>query len=177
MQIIEELLPGCFLIQAKGIEDQRGRFVKTYHADLSAELGINMVMQEEFYSMSHKDVVRGMHFQLPPHAHDKLVYCPHGAVLDVVLDIRLGTDYGRVASTELSGENGRLLFIPKGIAHGFMALTDAALMIYKTSTVHAPQADHGIRWDSFDFDWGPKLPILSLRDQQHGALNDFVSPF
>lgn len=177
MELIKELLPGCFLLQPKKFEDQRGCFVKTYHEGLCAALGVNLEIREEFYSISHRNVVRGMHFQLPPHAHEKLVYCTRGAVRDVLLDLRQGDSYGRVASAELSGENGHIIFIPKGIAHGFVALMDESLMLYKTSTVHAPESDCGIRWDSFEFNWGLDQPIISARDQQHVAFGDFVSPF
>lgn len=177
MEVLKELLPGCFLLQPKKFEDQRGCFVKTYHEGLCAALGVNLEIREEFYSISHKNVVRGMHFQLPPHAHVKLVYCTRGAVRDVLLDLRQGDGYGRVASADLSGENGHLIFIPKGIAHGFVALMDESLMLYKTSTVHAPESDCGIRWDSFEFNWGLDQPIISARDQKHVAFGDFVSPF
>lgn len=177
MKILKELLPGCWLLQPQRFEDARGVFVKTYHEDLCQSLGVSLEIREEFYSVSRRDVLRGMHFQLPPHAHDKLVYCTQGAVKDVLVDLRQGPGYGRVASAVLSGENAHLIFIPKGIAHGFAALSDEALMLYKTSTVHAPQADCGIRWDSFGFDWGIAAPLLSARDQQHDALADFVSPF
>jgi dTDP-4-dehydrorhamnose 3,5-epimerase len=177
MEIKKELLPGCFLLQPKRLEDQRGRFMKTYHQGLCSALGVNLDIREEFFSVSHKNVIRGMHFQLPPHEHDKLVYCTRGAVMDVLLDLRKGSSYGRVASAELSSENAHIMFIPKGIAHGFAALTDETLMLYKTSTVHAPEADCGIRWDSFGFDWGMAEPIISARDQQHSVFVDFVSPF
>jgi dTDP-4-dehydrorhamnose 3,5-epimerase/CDP-3, 6-dideoxy-D-glycero-D-glycero-4-hexulose-5-epimerase len=177
MEILKELLPGCFLLQPMRFEDQRGSFVKTYHEGLCKTLGVNLDIQEEFYSVSRKNVIRGMHFQSPPHEHDKLVYCTHGAVTDVLLDLRQGPSYGKVASAELSGENAHLVFIPKGIGHGFAALTDEALMLYKTSTVHAPEADCGIRWDSFGFDWGVAEPIISARDQQHSLFADFGSPF
>jgi dTDP-4-dehydrorhamnose 3,5-epimerase/CDP-3, 6-dideoxy-D-glycero-D-glycero-4-hexulose-5-epimerase len=177
MEILKELLPGCFLLQPKRFEDARGVFVKTYHEDLCQALGVSLDIREEFYSVSRKNVLRGMHFQLPPHAHQKLVHCMRGVVMDVLLDLRNGPDYGKAVSVELSGENAHLVFIPKGVAHGFVTLTDEALMLYKTSTVHAPQADCGIRWDSFGFNWALSQPILSARDQQHSALADFVSPF
>jgi dTDP-4-dehydrorhamnose 3,5-epimerase/CDP-3, 6-dideoxy-D-glycero-D-glycero-4-hexulose-5-epimerase len=177
MEILKELLPGCLLLQPKRFEDQRGLFVKTYHEGLCQALGVNLDVREEFYSVSHKNVLRGMHFQLPPLAHDKLVYCTRGVVMDVLLDLRKGPNYGKVASVELNGENAHLVFIPKGVAHGFVALTDKALMLYKTSMVHAPESDCGIRWDSFGFNWGVVEPIMSTRDQQHGVLADFVSPF
>jgi dTDP-4-dehydrorhamnose 3,5-epimerase len=177
MEILKELLPGCFLLQPKRVEDSRGFFVKTYHEGLYKALGVSLDIREEFYSVSHKGVIRGMHFQLPPHEHDKLVYCTRGAVMDVLLDLRKGQEYGRLAFVELSGENSHLVFIPKGIAHGFATLTDEALMLYKTNTVHAPEADYGIRWDSFGFDWGIAEPVISTRDQHHRLLADFVSPF
>jgi dTDP-4-dehydrorhamnose 3,5-epimerase/CDP-3, 6-dideoxy-D-glycero-D-glycero-4-hexulose-5-epimerase len=177
MKVLQELLPGCFLLQPQRFEDNRGVFVKTYHENLFQSLGVSLEIREEFYSFSRRDVLRGMHFQLPPHAHDKLVYCAQGTVKDVLLDLRKGAGYGRVAVAELSGENAHLILIPKGIAHGFVVLSDEALMLYKTSMVYMPQADGGIRWDSFGFDWGIAAPILSGRDQQHSALADFVSPF
>lgn len=177
MEILKELLPGCFLLQPNRFEDLRGSFVKTYHEVLCKALGVNLEIREEFYSVSRKNVIRGMHFQLPPHGHDKMVYCTRGAVMDVLLDLRKGPGYGKVASAELSGENACIIFIPTGIAHGFAGLTDEALMLYKTSTVHAPQADCGIRWDSFGFDWGVDEPIISTRDRQHSVFTDFVSPF
>lgn len=177
MKLLNELLPGCFLLQPKRLQDQRGCFVKTYHEGIYAALGINFYIREEFYSISHKNVLRGMHFQLPPHDHDKLVYCIRGVVRDVLLDLRQGAHYGRVASAELTGESGQVVFIPKGIAHGFVALTDETLVVYKTSTMHAPEADYGIHWDSYGFNWGVDQPIISARDQQHVAFNNFVSPF
>jgi dTDP-4-dehydrorhamnose 3,5-epimerase/CDP-3, 6-dideoxy-D-glycero-D-glycero-4-hexulose-5-epimerase len=136
-----------------------------------------MDMREELYSSSHRNVLRGMHFQLPPHAHDKLVYCTHGAVLDVLLDLRRGAGYGRFAAIELSAQNAHMLFIPKGIAHGFVALCDHSIMQYKTSTVHVPASDCGIRWDSFGYDWGLDQPVVSVRDSQHPLLVNFHSPF
>jgi dTDP-4-dehydrorhamnose 3,5-epimerase len=177
MEILKELLPGCFLLKPIRFEDQRGSFVKTYHEDLYKTLGVNLNIQEEFYSVSRKNVIRGMHFQLPPQAHDKLVYCTRGVVTDVLLDLRMGPGYGRVASARLSGESAHLLFIPSGIAHGFVALTDEALMLYKTSSVHAPKFDSGIRWDSFSFEWRVDNPIISSRDQQHPNFSEFVTPF
>ena len=178
MDLIKELLPGCFLLQPKMFEDDRGLFVKTYHENLFATFGVSLDIREEFYSISHKNVIRGMHFQLPPHAHDKLVFCTHGAVTDVLLDLRRGKSYGRVATAELSGDNGQIIFIPKGIAHGFVSLMDDTLMLYKTSTVHAPESDCGIRWDSFGFDWSlVEEPVVSLRDRTHPTFSEYSSPF
>lgn len=180
MQIVQELLPGCFVLQAQHGADARGHFVKTYHQDRFAALGLPLVPAEAFHSLSLRHVIRGMHFQRPPHAHAKLVYCTQGRVLDVLLDLRRGPHHGRSASVVLAAEQPLLVYIPKGIAHGFMAQSEQALMHYMTSTVHAPEADCGIRWDSFGFDWGLPAgvaPLLSPRDQAHPTLADFDSPF
>ena len=177
MQFAHELLPGATLVSLKRFEDARGSFVKTYARSVFEAAGVDFDFREEFYSFSHKDVVRGMHFQLPPHDHAKLVYCPAGVVLDVLVDLRRGAGFGRVASVVLSADEPAILVIPSGIAHGFKALRDESLMVYKTSTEHAPSHDAGIRWDSFGFDWDVAAPIVSARDAGHPALADFASPF
>jgi dTDP-4-dehydrorhamnose 3,5-epimerase/CDP-3, 6-dideoxy-D-glycero-D-glycero-4-hexulose-5-epimerase len=177
MKILYELLPGCLLLQPNVFEDSRGSFVKTYHEGLNSSLGANLDIREEFYSTSRKDVIRGMHFQNPPHAHVKMVFCLQGAVRDVLLDLRKGKHYGKVAYAEITDENHNIIFIPKGVAHGFVALTDNALMLYKTNTVHDPAADNGIRWNSFEFNWGVEQPIISDRDKKHIELENFLSPF
>lgn len=158
------------MFQPDRFEDQRGSFVKTYHRDVWARFGIEFQMAEEFYSTSRKGVIRGMHFQAPPHAHDKMVFCLSGGVRDVLLDLRPGPNYGRVVECSLTAENRRILFIPAGIAHGFQATEDDSLLVYKTSTVHSPQSDSGIRFDSFEFDWGRGEQIISLRDKSHPTL-------
>lgn len=177
MQFTEELLPGTWLVRLKRFEDMRGSFIKTYAHSVFQAAGTPFETVEEFYSVSKKDVVRGMHFQVPPHDHIKLVYCPVGSVLDVLLDLRPGVDYGRSVSVVLSEAEPAALVIPKGIAHGFRSLQDGSLMVYKTSTEHTPSHDAGIRWDSFGHDWGIDTPIISDRDQQHPSFADFDTPF
>lgn len=179
MQRIDHLLDGCFAIGLPVFQDHRGSFVKTYTASLfGGEVPVTPCdFREEFYSISNKNVIRGMHFQLPPHDHTKLVYCPVGCVRDVLLDLRGGSDYGRTASIVLNASEPVLLVIPKGVAHGFVSLTDASLMVYKTSTEYAPTHDAGIRWDSFGFDWQCSAPLVSERDAAHGSLSSFASPF
>jgi dTDP-4-dehydrorhamnose 3,5-epimerase len=183
MQFSQELLPGTWLVKLKRFDDMRGSFVKTFSRNtldkaLIDQLGlVNFDFREEFYSISAKNVIRGMHFQLPPHDHVKLVYCAIGSVLDVLVDLRQGPGYGNVASVTLSASEPALLYIPKGIAHGFRSQTDGSLMIYKTSTEHAPTHDAGIRWNSFGFDWHCSDPVISVRDAGHPAFIDFISPF
>jgi dTDP-4-dehydrorhamnose 3,5-epimerase len=163
----------------KVFTDNRGDFVKTYQAEAFSELGISFTPVEEFFSTSHKGVLRGMHFQLPPHEHDKLVYCVRGRVLDVLLDLRKDSPtYGKSVSAELSRENHHQLYIPRGVAHGFLSMEDESVLVYKTTTVHAPSYDTGIRWDSFGFQWpeGGNF-IISTRDQQFPHQQAFNSPF
>jgi dTDP-4-dehydrorhamnose 3,5-epimerase len=178
MKITELQLSGCFLIESPKFSDVRGSFVKTYHESVFKDLGIDMKIAEEFYSFSKKDVIRGMHFQLPPSDHDKFVYCANGAVLDVFLDIRKeSATFGQYLAIELSSENARSLFLPSGIAHGFLSLADNSLMVYKTSTVHNPIKDAGISWNSFGFEWPVDTPIISDRDLKHIPFSDFNTPF
>jgi dTDP-4-dehydrorhamnose 3,5-epimerase len=177
MKVLPTELDGVFVLKPNVFEDTRGSFVKTYHEDLFASCGIKFAPKEEFFSVSRKNVLRGMHFQRPPAAHDKLVYCPAGKVLDVVLDLRAGDKRGRFISRELSASNREMLFIPRGCAHGFVALADDSMMVYQTSTVHSPAHDAGVLWNSFGFEWPVQNPILSERDQKFPALRDFESPF
>ncbi len=171
-------LPGAFILQPRCFEDNRGNFVKTYHRGLFKDMGIDFAPTEEFFSTSHKDVLRGMHFQLPPHDHNKLVYCIRGAVLDVVVDLRRGSPtYGKTASIELGETNRFLFYIPKGFAHGFLGLHDNSIMVYKTDHFYAPASDTGILWDSFAFDWPVTAPVISPRDLAFPALRDFNSPW
>jgi dTDP-4-dehydrorhamnose 3,5-epimerase len=177
MKIIDEILPDCFLIEPESFVDLRGEFIKTYEINVFRVLRLNFDIKEEFYSISRKNVIRGMHFQRPPHDHEKLVYCTSGLVTDVVLDLRTGSKYGKFASVELSSDNRLMLFVPKGVAHGFVVRTDNAQMVYKTSSVHVPEADSGIHWDSFGFNWNTDTPILSVRDQGHQDFATYQSVF
>ncbi len=171
-------LPGVRLLEPRVFRDPRGAFVKTYHEQKLRAAGINFVMREEYYSVSGRGVVRGMHFQRPPEDHAKLVYCIRGQVLDVLLDLRRDSPtFGQFASRELSAENRLIFSIPTGIAHGFLSREEASVMVYKTTTVHSATHDAGIRWDSFGFDWGVAAPIVSERDAAFPTLADFATPF
>jgi dTDP-4-dehydrorhamnose 3,5-epimerase/CDP-3, 6-dideoxy-D-glycero-D-glycero-4-hexulose-5-epimerase len=179
MNILEEKLPGTFLLQPAVFNDERGEFVKTYHAESLAHLGIRLDMAESFFTVSRKHVIRGMHFQVPPAHHGKLVFCTRGRATDVLLDLRHGSGtYGKTVSAELSAENHWMFYIPPGVAHGFLALEDNTTIYYNTDSIHSPRHDAGIRWDSFGFDWvGITDPIVSPRDCSHAEFRDFVSPF
>jgi len=171
-------LPGCLLVHLDRFEDARGSFVKTYQRAAFEAAGMEPLEGESFYTVSRQGVLRGMHFQTPPAQHAKLVHCQAGRVLDVFVDLRRSSPhYGQHQAIELSGDTGLALYLPAGIAHGFLTLSEQACMSYQVSSPHSPAHDAGIRWDSFGFDWPIAQPLLSDRDQRHPALADFDSPF
>lgn len=171
-------IPGAFEIIGKTAVDDRGTFRKTVHAETFEKNGLNWRFKEQYYSSSQKDVIRGMHFQTPPFDHEKLVYCARGRALDVLLDVRKGSPmFGRFITLDLSQEVHSMVYIPRGVAHGFKSLVEGSTLFYAVTASHEPSADSGIRWDSFGFDWDVKNPILSVRDQKLPAFKDFLSPF
>lgn len=180
MELIDEPLPGVKILRPFVFADERGEFVKPFHEGQLEEHGVKMTLREEFFSSSGEGVLRGMHFQLPPHHHSKLVYCITGRVLDVLLDLRKESpSFGQSVSFELSACNRHSVYIPSGIAHGFYTLEPQSCLVYKTDAVHHPASDAGIAWDSFGFDWPASSaePIVSDRDQKHPDFRDFDSPF
>ncbi|MBE9490579.1 MAG: dTDP-4-dehydrorhamnose 3,5-epimerase [Bacteroidetes bacterium] len=180
MDIKELDIQGCFLITPKIFKDERGSLVKTFHESSFHHEGISFDFKEEYYSISKKGVIRGMHFQIPPHDHIKMVYCPKGVVFDTFVDLRKGSPtYLQPSHVQLSEENGNILVLAKGIAHGFCSLEDGTIMIYKTSSEYEPNNESGILWDSCGIDW-PSIAnskLLSARDKTFLNLKEFDSPF
>jgi len=171
-------LPGCLELQPKKFDDARGSFVKVFHEQEFAAQGLETNFAEEYYSISHKNVIRGMHFQSPPMDHVKMVYCVQGEVMDVVVGLRVGSpSYGQYAVFELSAAKANSIYIPKGMAHGFLARSEQAIMAYKVSTIYSPAQDAGILWDSLGIAWPTKDAILSARDQSFLTFELFESPF
>jgi dTDP-4-dehydrorhamnose 3,5-epimerase/CDP-3, 6-dideoxy-D-glycero-D-glycero-4-hexulose-5-epimerase len=171
-------IPGLLILTPFVHKDERGAFVKTFHKEQYENLGLNSLIQESFYTVSNKNVLRGMHFQLPPHDLDKIVYVTKGRVLDVVLDLRKESPtYRKSFSIELSYENNLQLYIPKGCAHGFLCLEDDSFINYFQSSMYHPDSDVGIKYDSFNFDWPVDKPIMSHRDESFLTLDEFKSPF
>lgn len=159
-------------------EDQRGAFGKVFNDAAFRKNGIEFVVKESYFSVSQKDVIRGMHFHLPPYQHAKIVFCPFGAILDVVVDLRASSpDYGRCFSGILSAENHKSFYIPEGFAHGFKSLSDGSITAYLVSGEYEAASDTGIAFDSIGFDWACTQPSLSERDQHFPALRDFKTPF
>lgn len=179
MHIRETIIPGCFEITPHRFTDDRGSFVKTFHHDIFHQQGLETDWREDYYSVSRKGVLRGLHFQLPPHDHAKLVYSTEGRVLDAVLDLRIGSPaYGQHVLFELTAETANMIYLPKGVAHGFYTLSNRATMMYKVSTVYVPACDTGILWNSAGIPWPDSHPVVSQRDKSLPALSDFTdNPF
>ena len=180
-------IEGVLIIEPKVFGDARGYFFESFsQRDFDEKvvpiLGhkVNFVQDNE--SMSTYGVMRGLHFQRPPFTQSKLVRCVKGAVLDVAVDIRKGSPtYGKHVAVELTEENHRQFFMPRGFAHGFAVLSETAVFQYKCDNFYAPQADGGISIldDSLGIDW--RIPtdkaLLSEKDTKHECLKDFDSPF
>lgn len=178
MEIRPTTLPGCFEILLPHFPDPRGSFVKSYHQNFFQEQGLVTDWRENYYTISKRGVLRGLHFQSPPADHEKLVHCARGRAFDVVVDLRRGSPtYGRRLTLELSPERANQLYIPRGLAHGFLALEDETMMMYQVSGVHSPQHDQGILWNSCGVPWPGLEIILSERDKTWPTLAQFETPF
>jgi dTDP-4-dehydrorhamnose 3,5-epimerase/CDP-3, 6-dideoxy-D-glycero-D-glycero-4-hexulose-5-epimerase len=169
---------GLHIIEGNMFKDSRGLFLKTFNHSMFEHLGLETNYKERYYSKSYKNVIRGMHFQTPPYEHIKIVNVLQGSILDVVVDIRkTSTTYRKYFSVELNDSDGRFLYIPKGFAHGFKALTDNTIVEYNQTTEYNREADFGILYSSIGFDWDIENPIISERDLSFVALQDFNSMF
>ena len=182
MEVIKSPIDGVVIIEPKVFKDARGYFFESFSQREFEEKvrKINFVQDNE--SMSSYGVMRGLHFQTPPFTQSKLVRCVKGAVLDVAVDIRKGSPtYGQHVAVELTEENHRQFFVPRGFAHGFAVLSETAVFQYKCDNFYAPQADGGIsiKDDSLGIDWliPVEKALLSEKDTKHALLKDFESPF
>ena len=182
MEVIKTELEGVVIIEPKIFRDARGYFFESFSQKEFEEKVRKIAFVQDNESMSSYGVMRGLHFQLPPFTQSKLVRCVKGKVLDVAVDIRKGSPtFGKHVSVELSEDNHRQFFVPRGFAHGFAVLSETAVFQYKCDNFYAPQSDGGISIldDSLGIDW--KLPtdkvILSEKDTKHPLLKDFDSPF
>ena len=178
IQFTESKLPGCFVLQFPVFDDARGHFVKTIQRSVFEAHGLEGDFRECFYSTSHRNVLRGLHFQLPPSDHAKLVYCTAGAIYDVTLDLRVGSPtYGQHEIYELSSNADNAVYLPRGIAHGFFVREAPAVMVYHVTSEHDPARDAGIHWNSFGAAWPVEQPVVSARDDGFLPLAAFESPF
>lgn len=182
MEVIKTPIDGVVIIEPKVFKDARGYFFESFSQREFEEKvrKINFVQDNE--SMSSYGVMRGLHFQVPPFTQSKLVRCVKGAVLDVAVDIRKGSPtYGQHVAVELTEDNHRQFFVPRGFAHGFAVLSETAVFQYKCDNFYAPHADGGIsiKDDSFGIDWmiPTENTLLSEKDTKYALLKDFDSPF
>ena len=182
INVIQTEIPGVVIIEPKIFGDERGYFYESYsQRDFEEKVAkVNFVQDNQ--SFSHYGVLRGLHFQNPPYTQSKLVRVIQGKVVDVAVDIRKSSPtYGKYVAVELTGENYRQFFIPKGFAHGFVVLSETALFQYKCDEFYHPEAEGAIMWDDPDINIDWRIPTgeiaLSAKDARHKYLKDFVSPF
>ena len=169
MIFTETKLSGAFIIDLERHEDDRGYFARTFCAREFAEHGLEteFVNTNASYS-AQKGTLRGMHFQHPPHAEVKLVRCTQGAIYDAIIDLRLDSEtHGEWIGVELSRENGRMLYVPRGFAHGFLTLTDDVDVTYQVSAFYTPGAEGGLRYDdpAFGIDWPGRVTVITDKDR------------
>ena len=180
MKINKTFIEDLLIIEPQLFKDDRGFFYESYNKNnLDKVVNVNFVQDNE--SKSNKGVIRGLHFQKPPFEQTKLVRCVNGKILDVVVDLRISSKtYGKSYSVELSSKNNKQLLVPKGFAHGFQVLSEAAIVSYKVDNYYNPKADSGIIWNDKDLsiDWNPNIkPILSVKDLKLIPFKELKSPF
>ena len=182
MKFTNTRISDVIIIEPNVYEDGRGYFFESYNKKKFEEVVGKISFIQDNESKSSKGVLRGLHFQKPPFAHGKLVRCIEGRVIDVVVDIRKESPtYGKHVSVELSAENKKQLFVPRGFAHGFLVLSNSATFTYKVDNTYAPDHDAGIRWNDkeLNIQWGMKdsQVIVSEKDAELPFISKFKSPF
>jgi dTDP-4-dehydrorhamnose 3,5-epimerase len=169
MEFIKQFIPDVIVVEPRLHGDVRGYFMETFRQDLFEEaVGYTVNFVQDNESKSSKGVLRGLHFQLAPHAQSKLVRVIDGSVLDVAVDIRVGSPtFGQHVAVELSGENKRQMFVPRGFAHGFVVLSDTATFAYKVDNYYSPDCDRGLAFDDpqLNIDWRLSSEQLMLSDK------------
>jgi dTDP-4-dehydrorhamnose 3,5-epimerase len=182
MKFIKTKISDVYIIEPSVFGDNRGYFLESFNLEKFQENVFPIKFVQDNESKSSKGVLRGLHFQKPPFEQAKLVRCIEGKVIDVVVDIRKGSPtYGMHVTAELSGENKRQLFVPRGFAHGFSVLSESAIFAYKVDNKYAPESDSGIRFDDkeLNIDWGlsEEEIQLSVKDKNLMLFKDLDSPF
>lgn len=182
INVIDTAIEGVKIIEPKVFGDSRGYFYESYSQRDFEEKVAKVLFVQDNQSFSHYGVLRGLHFQLPPYSQSKLVRVIQGRVMDVAVDIRKGSPtFGKYVTCEMSGENHRQFFIPKGFAHGFVVLSETALFQYKCDEFYHPEAEGAIAWNDPDLaiEWPVKSADIELseKDKHHPLFKEFVTPF
>lgn len=180
MKIIKTPIPGLLEIEPAIFGDDRGYFYESYNKDAFYQVGITADFVQDNQSLSSKGVLRGLHFQNPPHVQGKLVRVISGAVLDVALDIRVGSPtYGQHYSVELTGENKKMFWIPPGFAHGFLTLENDTIFAYKCTALYNKASEGAVLWNDpqLNINWNIDAPLVSAKDQEAPAFNTLKSQF
>lgn len=167
MKVTETELPGVLILEPQVFRDERGYFFESWNEARYREAGIEVAFVQDNLSFSNKGVLRGLHFQVPPHAQGKLVSVLQGAVWDVAVDLRTASPaFGQWVGLELSSENARQLYIPEGFAHGFVVLSESVLFSYKCTNFYVPEYERSVRWDDPELaiQWPITHPALSPKD-------------
>ena len=180
MKINKTFIEDLLIIEPQLFKDDRGFFYESYNKN-NLDKVTNIVFVQDNESKSDKGVIRGLHFQAPPFEQTKLVRCISGNILDVAVDLRTSSKtYGKFFSIELSSENNKQLFVPKGFAHGFQVLSEIAIVNYKVDKYYNPDSESGLIWNDKDLsiDWNLDLkPILSKKDLKLISFKELKSPF
>jgi len=178
VKLLATAIPGCWIIEHQQIRDDRGSLTKVFQSSVLEAVGVTSGLREIFWTESGSGVLRGMHFQKPPFEQGKLVFVASGEILDVALDLRgPRRTPPNVVSLTLNAAEGRALWMPPGVAHGFLVTTSAAIVGYAVTSEYSSAHDQGVRWDSFGFEWPTADPLISARDSQFPRFSSFVSPF
>ena len=180
MKVTPLPIDGVLLIEPDVFHDERGYFLESYNENRFMDAGITTKFVQDNHSMSNKGVLRGLHYQIPPHDQGKLVRVVRGAATDVIVDIRKNSPtYGKHLSVSINEINRLMLWIPPGFAHGFLALEDNTVFLYKCSKVYNKNAERGIIWNDpqLAIDWGHTNPKVSSKDLELSLFKDLVSEF
>lgn len=165
VSIVDTPIQGLKILEVPAYSDSRGSFTKVFNSDAFSEAGLATNFVESYYSVSAGNVIRGMHFQIPPAEHTKLVHVNRGKITDLVLDIRSNSKtFGKYFKIEVSSQDNFLIYIPVGCAHGFLSMEDDTMVTYMQNSVYNSELDQGVKYDSFGYDWGIDKPIVSERD-------------
>lgn len=181
MNILEKKIKGVYEIILTPLNDERGYFMRTYDYKVFEYFGIHREWVQENHSRSEKKgIIRGLHFQFPPYNESKLIRCIKGAVLDIYLDLRKDSpSFGRWETVELSEQNKKMLFMPRGFAHGFCTLTEVSEVVYKVDNFFSKDHDSGIRWNdpTLRMRWPVENPVISEKDMKLMTFDEFVNKY